>query len=96
MSADIYDQIFQWCMSTSHLGLDYCIMYMSNNRVHRQSQCNHFTVAVFKICQKVFYLNNSVSCHVCNTVVICVIHVIYLQIRTPQSAYSSMQTKDKF
>lgn len=95
MSADIYDQIIHWCVSPSHLGREYCIMYMSNNCVCKGNY-SHFTLAVFKICHKVFHLNNSFSCRVRNTVVICVIPVMYLQIRTQQSAYSRMETMDTF
>lgn len=96
MSADIYDQITHWCVSPSHLGWEYCIMYMSNNRVYWQLPCSYFTPAVSRICRKVFHLNNSFTCHARNAAVICVIPVIYLHIRTQQSAHSKMETMGNF
>ncbi len=96
MSADIYDQIIHWSVSASHLRWECCIMYTSNNCVCWQLQCSSFTLAVFKICHEPFNLNNSFSRHVCNTAVICVIPVMYLQIRTQQSAHSQLETMEKF
>lgn len=60
MSADIYDQIIHWCVSPSHLGWEYCIMYMSNNCVYWQLQRGYFAPALFNICHEIFHLD---KCH---------------------------------
>lgn len=64
-----------WAESTA-----LCICQITS--LYRQLQCSYSILAVFKICPKVFHLNHSFICHVGNTVLICVIPVMYLQIRT--------------
>lgn len=55
-----------------------------------------FYTGSYRICHKVLYLNNSCSCRVCNTAVICVIPVIYLQTKTKQRAILRIETKETF